>query len=103
LLVSAEAGFTRDGMFNCRNSHLWTENNCHARHAANQQRYFSINVWAGTIWDDLVGFEVLTAVTMKIAVFWVVAPCSLVEVYQRFRGPCCLHHQGPDDGGSKDL
>jgi hypothetical protein len=22
---------------------------------------------------------------MKIAVFWVVAPCSLVEVYQRFR------------------
>jgi hypothetical protein len=31
---------------------------------------------------------------MKIAVFWVVAPCSLVEIYQRFRGPCCLHHQG---------
>jgi hypothetical protein len=29
-----------------------------------------------------------------MAVFWVVAPCSLVEVYQRFRGPCCLHHQG---------
>jgi hypothetical protein len=30
----------------------------------------------------------------KMAVFWVVTPCSLVEVYQRFRGPCCLHHQG---------
>jgi hypothetical protein len=29
-----------------------------------------------------------------MAVFWVVAPCSLVEVYQRFRGLCCLHHQG---------
>jgi hypothetical protein len=29
-----------------------------------------------------------------MAVFWVVAPCSLVEVYQRFGGPCCLHHQG---------
>jgi hypothetical protein len=28
-----------------------------------------------------------------MAVFWAVAPCSLVEVYQRFRGPCCLHHQ----------
>jgi hypothetical protein len=39
-----------------------------------------------------VGFEVLTAVSNKMAVFWVVAPCSLVEVYQRFRGPCCLHH-----------
>jgi hypothetical protein len=54
-----------------------------------------------------VGFEVLTAVSMKMAVFWVVAPCSLVEVYQRFGGPCCLHHQGDthrlDGGGSKDL
>jgi hypothetical protein len=27
-----------------------------------------------------------------MAVFWVVAPCSLVEVFQRFRGSCCLHH-----------
>jgi hypothetical protein len=27
-----------------------------------------------------VGFEVLTAVSTKMAVFWVVAPCSLVEV-----------------------
>jgi hypothetical protein len=46
----------------------------------------------------LAGFEILTAVIMKIAVFWVVAPCSVVEVYRRFRGP----HR-PDDGGSKDL
>jgi hypothetical protein len=30
----------------------------------------------------------------KMAVFWVVVPCSLVEVYRRFRGTCCLHHQG---------
>jgi hypothetical protein len=35
----------------------------------------------------------------KMAVFWVVAPCSLVEVYQRFRGPCCLHHQGVECWG----
>jgi hypothetical protein len=41
-----------------------------------------------------VGFEVLTAMSTKMAVLWIVAPCSLVEVYQRFRGPCCLHHQG---------
>jgi hypothetical protein len=33
---------------------------------------------------------------LKIAVFWVVAPCSLVEIYQRFRRPCCLHHQGDE-------
>jgi hypothetical protein len=49
-----------------------------------------------------VGFEALTAVSTKMAVFWVVAPCSLVEVYQRFRGACCLHHRS-DDGGSNDL
>jgi hypothetical protein len=29
-----------------------------------------------------------------MAVFWIAAPCSLVEFYQRFRGSCCLHHQG---------
>jgi hypothetical protein len=39
-------------------------------------------------------FEVLTAASVKMAVFWVVAPCSLVEVYRRFRGACCLHYQG---------
>jgi hypothetical protein len=38
-----------------------------------------------------------------MAVFWVVAPCSLVEVYRRFRGTCCLHHHRPDDGSSKYL
>jgi hypothetical protein len=42
----------------------------------------------------MVGFEVLTAVSTKMAVFWVVTPYSLLEVYQRFIGPCCLHHQG---------
>jgi hypothetical protein len=32
--------------------------------------------------------------SLKMAVFWVVAPCSLVEVYSHFRGACCPHHQG---------
>jgi hypothetical protein len=44
----------------------------------------------------IVGFEVLTAVSTKMDVFWAVAPCSLIEVYQCFRGPCCLHHQGDE-------
>jgi hypothetical protein len=30
----------------------------------------------------------------KVAVFWDVAPCSLVEVYRRVRGAYCLLHQG---------
>jgi hypothetical protein len=45
------------------------------------------------------GFEVLTAVSIKMTVFWVVTLCHLVEVYHRFRGTFCFHHQGnlPDD------
>jgi hypothetical protein len=34
--------------------------------------------------------------------FWIVAPCSLVEVHQRFKGPCCPCDR-PNDGGRKDL
>jgi hypothetical protein len=37
----------------------------------------------------LLRFQVLTTSNMKMAVFWVVAPCSLVEVYRRFRGAYC--------------
>jgi hypothetical protein len=40
--------------------------------------------------DCSVGFEVLTVVSIKMAVFWVVAPCSLVEVFRCFRGACCI-------------
>jgi hypothetical protein len=36
-----------------------------------------------------------------VAVFWVIAPCSLVDVYGRFRGACCLCHQA--DEGSNQL
>jgi hypothetical protein len=38
-----------------------------------------------------------------VSVFWVVVSCSLVEVYNRFKDPCCPHHQGDDDGGGKPL
>jgi hypothetical protein len=37
---------------------------------------------------------------IKMSVFWVVAPSSLVEVYWRFRGGCCLHQQGDDEEDS---
>jgi hypothetical protein len=41
-----------------------------------------------------VRFQDLTAASMKTTVFWVVAPCSLVEVYRSFGGECSLHYQG---------
>jgi hypothetical protein len=54
----------------------------------------------------LLRFQFLTATSMKTAVFYVVALCSLVEVYRHFRGACCLHHHVthcPDYGGSTNL
>jgi hypothetical protein len=44
-----------------------------------------------------VRFEVLKAGNTKMAVFWTVAPCSLVEVYRHFRDACCFHRQGDLD------
>jgi hypothetical protein len=42
----------------------------------------------------LVRFQVLTAASMKFRiVFWDVLPCKII-VDRRFRGMCCLHHQG---------
>jgi hypothetical protein len=38
-------------------------------------------------------FEIFTAVNIKVESFWVVMLCSVVVVYQCFRGPCCLHLQ----------
>jgi hypothetical protein len=35
------------------------------------------------------------APTIKMAVFWVVTPCGLVQVYQGFRYLCCLYSFTP--------
>jgi hypothetical protein len=44
-------------------------------------------IYSGTVYlSTLNRIEVLMAASMKMAVFWVVALCSLVEVYQCFRG-----------------
>jgi hypothetical protein len=55
----------------------------------------------GVSWSDSVSLqyeiEVLTVAIMKMAVFWVLAQCCLVEVYWCFRGACCLRCQGNDD------
>jgi hypothetical protein len=40
--------------------------------------------------SNFVRYQVLMAVSMKMAVFYTVARCSLVQVYRRFRGACCL-------------
>jgi hypothetical protein len=37
---------------------------------------------------NLLRFQVLTAASVNMNVFWIVAPCSLVEVYRRFFQRC---------------
>jgi hypothetical protein len=50
--------------------------------------------------EFFVRYQVYLAAGLKMAVFWVVAPCSMVEVHRRFRDACCLHRQS-DHTGSK--
>jgi hypothetical protein len=57
-------------------------------------KFLSIKVFH-QVTTYLVRFQVLTAASMKMTVFWHVA-CSLVEVYRRFRGAFCLHYQGDE-------
>jgi len=50
--------------------------------------------------------SVFIAVKIRVEIFWVVAPCSVVVGYQRFGHPCCLHLQGEvvlKDESSMDL
>jgi hypothetical protein len=46
------------------------------------------------VWQQLFENVKFKLIFMKMAVFWVVALCSLVEVYLRFISACCFHHQG---------
>jgi hypothetical protein len=52
----------------------------------NRQACYNVNTW--------LRFQALTAASMKMTASWDVAPCSIVEVYRRFRNAYCLLHQG---------
>jgi hypothetical protein len=41
--------------------------------------------------------QVLTVANMKMAVFWDVAPCSLIEVYRRFRGALMMEAESTSE------
>jgi hypothetical protein len=40
----------------------------------------------------VVRFDIIMATSMKMAVFWDSAPCSLVDNDQNFKEAYCLHH-----------
>ncbi|GFW87793.1 DUF4817 domain-containing protein [Trichonephila clavipes] len=55
VLFSDEASFTREGIFNTHNDHIWAVENPHAIRRRAAQIRFSVNVWAGIIGDHLIG------------------------------------------------
>ncbi|KAJ4425457.1 hypothetical protein ANN_28073 [Periplaneta americana] len=54
-----EAQFTRDGITNFHNQHVWAYENPRATVPSHHQVQFSLNMWAGIIGDRLVGPHVL--------------------------------------------
>jgi hypothetical protein len=54
-LFADEVHFTRDGVDNIRNSHLWDRDNPHGPVESNCHHRFSVNVWCDVIGDQLIG------------------------------------------------
>ncbi|GFV57797.1 uncharacterized protein TNCV_3071761 [Trichonephila clavipes] len=55
VLFSDEASFTREGIFNTHNDHIWAVENPHAIRRRAAQIRFSVNVWAGIMGNHLIG------------------------------------------------
>lgn len=55
ILFTDEAGFSRDGIFNFHNNHVWADDNPHATITGRHQHKFSVNVWVGIVGDSLLG------------------------------------------------
>lgn len=55
ILFTDEACFTRDGLFNSHNMHIWDEENPHQTFNRSYQHRFSLNVWCGILGDNLIG------------------------------------------------
>ena len=55
ILWTDEACFTRDGVFNSHNSHMWSESNPHAIRPQRHQVRWSVNVWAGILGNRMIG------------------------------------------------
>lgn len=59
ILWTDEATFTRSGVFNQHNSHLWAHENPYAMKENSFQRQFKVNVWAGLFHNQFIGPYVL--------------------------------------------
>ncbi|GBM11271.1 hypothetical protein AVEN_267832-1 [Araneus ventricosus] len=55
VLFTDEASFTREGIVNTHNAHMWAMDNPHASVLWKSQQRFSVNVWAVILGDYLLG------------------------------------------------
>jgi hypothetical protein len=60
IMFTDVAGFTRDGIGNFRNTHVWMDDNPHTTVASRHQHRFSINVWVRILDDHLSWTRCLT-------------------------------------------
>lgn len=59
VLWTDESTFSKTGVFNYHNDHLWTLENPHSTRIASTQYQFKANVWAGIIGHELIGPTIL--------------------------------------------
>jgi len=59
ILFTDKAQFSRDGVNNTHNSHVWADENPHATVESNFQLRFSVNVWCAVLDDQLIGLLIL--------------------------------------------
>lgn len=59
VLFTDESSFTREGIFNSRNTHVWALLNPHEITVRGYQHRFSVNIWAGILGDRVIGPYVL--------------------------------------------
>ena len=55
MLFTDEACFTKEGIFNTHNSHVWALNNPHATYIRGHQQRFAVNIWTGIVDNFLIG------------------------------------------------
>lgn len=60
VLFTDEAGFTREGIFNSHNTHIWAVENPRAIREIDSQHRFGVNMWAGIVDNKLIGPQELS-------------------------------------------
>lgn len=55
IIFTDECTFTRIGLYNTRNEHVWSRENPHAVRVHNHQRRFKLNVWAAMVNSNIIG------------------------------------------------